>query len=142
MSSKTGTVLYLLCSAALLLALYLARQPSPDRHGTALPTAVPPPARDMAHSQSTVRQSEYPKKLQLSIEHHVDGLMPFGQPPDLFNAADDTPEASPNVLFDTLSTQQEESDYSVSGKLILEDDPDYTLKSVDGLQLEVHIKTQ
>ena len=139
--SKTGTALLLLCSAALLLALYLA-----SRYHTPDETTPPPAPAENSPTPATApespKQTANPAIPNLSIEQHLEAAAPFGDAPDLFSdQTDDLPPAD-NTLFNTLnSPHKDPAPYSISGKLLLEDAPDYSLKSIEGLQLEVQIQT-
>ena len=129
-SAKSGVALLLLCT--LLVTAYLA-----NRHRHTPPAAVTPPVTEQTAATPPSAQENTP--LQLSIGEQLE----FASPPDLFSHDElAIPDNAHSELFDTLAQPHREEDaYSLSGKLMLEDEPDYTLKSIEGLQLEVRIKT-
>ncbi len=134
-SVKSGVALLLLCTL-LLVATYLA-----NRHRHTTPTAVTPTASPVATEPTIAKQppAQQTAPLQLSIDQQLE----FAPPPDLFSHDDPVmPDIEHSELFDTLAKPHGEEDaYSLSGKVMLEEEPDYTLKSIEGLQLEVKIKT-
>ncbi len=134
-SVKSGVALLLLCTL-LLVATYLANRHRHTTPSTATPPASPVATEPTAASQPPARQTA---PLQLSIDKQLE----FAPPPDLFSLDDlATPDNAHSELFDKLAKPHREEDaYSLSGKVMLEEEPDYTLKSIEGLQLEVKIKT-
>lgn len=133
MQNRSGfsSATYILLSITLLLSLYI--------HHTVFETVMRPGFKTRTPADSskpTVKPVERPdKKLDLSLDKHLQ----FDEAPERFDSTVEPESRSP--LFETLN-KKTDSPVSVSGQVFFEKDKKAELKTIEGAQLQLEIKTE
>jgi len=127
-----STALYLLCSLAILSAMYVAHLKYQHDHivgETRAPENLP----------STAPQLPVNPPLQLSIDKHHE----FESPPSAFDLTDQTslPNNRHSELFRTLNKDTAEDTVSISGELMVDTEEADYMRSLEGARIDLEIKT-